>query len=104
MCRQRVSPQALSGKRCLVCRHRSEIRFDDDRLLQVFARFPRLATWSGLRFGESETVYVLAASRLLERRLIGIDKILGVLQHAACGGRFSRHGTPLEEEQFVASL
>lgn len=104
MCRQRVSPQALSGKRCLVCRHLHEVRLDDDRLLQVFAKFPSLATWSGLRFGESETVYVLAASRLLERRLIVLDKILGVLQHAACGRRFSRNWKPLEEHQFVASL
>ncbi|HJN66687.1 MAG TPA: hypothetical protein QF761_10825 [Pirellulales bacterium] len=103
-CREQVSPEALYGGTCLVCGSLRRARFDDDRLLRVFASIPRLAAWKYFRMGESASVYVLTASNLFKQRLVVVDKISGQLRHAAQGVRFSRVWTPLAEKEFSESL
>jgi hypothetical protein len=104
VCQQWLSPRALSADRCTVCRNLRSVRFDDPRLLQMFARYPQLANWNRLRCGESEAVFVLLATRRLQRRLLVVDKDSGLFRHAAHGRRFSRHWTPLDEDGFIAAL
>jgi hypothetical protein len=103
-CRQRVSPRALAGGRCLACRKREGVKASDPRLARLFAEYPPLDRWRSWTLSETAAVYNLTAAGLVKRLLIIVDKRSLAMLHLATGSRFSSAWTPVEVSQFEQTI
>ncbi|EAQ82293.1 hypothetical protein [Blastopirellula marina] len=58
-CGQQVSPRALRGGVCRVCRNLRSISKDDPTMARILDVYPGLDQWRNWRLGESQDAYVL---------------------------------------------
>jgi len=104
VCRQSVSPSCLAGDRCQACRAMRVIRADDPRMARVLGEFPKLDRWSRWRIAETDTSYILAATSVLRRLLLVLEKDPLDATHLATGSRFGRRWVEIPQEQWKEYL
>lgn len=74
MCLERVSPHAISRRKCAACRRLSQLSHDDPRNEKLRAELPVMDSWRGWSISETERVYILHASNWRRQLLIVVDK------------------------------
>ncbi|MFI4874107.1 MAG: hypothetical protein ACIALR_02150 [Blastopirellula sp. JB062] len=81
-CAQAVSPRALRGGVCRICRHLRSISKDDMTMARILDVYPGLDHWGRWRFGESRDAYVLRGSGWWNEIRLTFDKATLQPQHA----------------------
>lgn len=89
MCRQRVSPNAIEGGRCLACRSTQPIGKGEAPLAALLEKHRNLERWPKWNASETADVHVLIAAGWWKRLLLVVDKSSMEVRHAATGQRFS---------------
>jgi len=74
ICTVPVSPQATSGKVCLVCPTPKSADKDEPRLARVLHEYPRLDQWRSWKLAETAIVYLLHAAGFWRQLSLVVDK------------------------------
>jgi hypothetical protein len=88
LCRQQVSPAAVTRGRCTACRRMRLVARSDSRLARLLKEHAELDAWRWWRMAESAEVYVLVGSAWLRQILVVADKDTLALKLLAKGNRF----------------